>query len=78
MFFTKTGKPIAWLLVLSGGSAVVTGLLTRHGSDPTLAADLMNGRSVASLINAGTEWLVMGLGLGILSEISRAVTRPKE
>lgn len=73
MFFTKAGKFMAWLLVISGGSAVLIGLLARHGGDPTFAADLLKGRPISYLINAGTEWLVMGLALGMLAEIGQSV-----
>ncbi len=77
MFFTKAGRVIAGLLVFAGALGVLMGLLARYTEDPALAADVLKGRSPGSLINAATYWLVLGLGLGILTEISRSVA-PKD
>lgn len=73
MFFTKAGKVMAWLLVVSGGAGLMLGYAIRYGDDPTLAAEVLRGRSANSLIKSATDWLVMGLGLGILAEISRTL-----
>ena len=73
MFFTKAGKIMAWYLVVAGTSTIAFGLLVRYGGDPAIGATLLKGRSAGSAINAGTDWLLMCLGLGILTEISRSV-----
>ncbi|TIL40239.1 hypothetical protein [Mesorhizobium sp.] len=76
MFFTKLGQVIAWLLVIVGGSqamlafavAFTTGQSPRYfGSKPTGEA-----------IDAGMLYVLIGVAVGIVAEISRSVAAKAE
>lgn len=73
MFFTKAGKRMAALLVVAGVAAIVIGLTSRLGGEANPMAGLLSGRIAGTLVKAGTEWLVLGLALGILAEIRQAI-----
>lgn len=77
MFFTKLGFGLAWLLVVIGALTLLTGYALRL-SETQFAAEILQGRSVRSLIRSGEVWLTIGVAFGIASEISRAVAKKSD
>jgi hypothetical protein len=72
MFFTKVGLGVARLAFWLGAANVLIGIaLSFSDGGPTTVGGLSPGR----LMNSGLYGMLVGIGLGILAEISLSITR---
>jgi hypothetical protein len=78
MFFTKFGAIIAGLTVVCSLFQIVVGFAVAIFGSPEMAAGILGGRTTGRAINQGMLWLVVGLALGMLAEISRSVAASSE
>lgn len=75
MFFTKAGRVIAWLAVTLGTLQLCLGLVIASSSDPSSAAQRYLGEAYSGVaIDQAFLVIATGVALGILTEISRAMT----
>lgn len=78
MFFTNAGRIVAWLSVALGAVQIGLGLLVASSPDPTAAARRYLGSEYSGVaIDEGLLAIVFGIGLGILTEISRSLASNK-
>lgn len=73
MFFTTAGRVIAWFLVVTGALRVAMGLSIAFIESQSMSPRYFGTRSTGEAIEGGLFWLMIGVALGIASEISRAV-----
>lgn len=85
MFFTRFGRIIAWLAVILGvlqiGMGFVVGFMFAASDDPAAVVAAtqryLGGTPSGESIDEGIFVIVVGVSIGILTEISRAVSSPK-
>ena len=78
MFFTKSGRVIAWLLVILGGFRALLGFVIAFGGDQAIAQRYLGSGSPGEAIDKGLLACLIGVGVGIMAEISRSVSARKE
>lgn len=78
MFFTKFAAIIAGLTVIFSALQVVLGIALATLGSPEMAKEILGGRTTGRAIDQGMLWLVVGLALGTISEISYAVAQKPE
>lgn len=75
MFFTKVGLGVARLAFWLGAANLLIGIaLSFSDGGPTTMGGLTPGR----LMNSGLYGILVGIGLGVLAEISLSVAGRKE
>ncbi|WP_444666566.1 hypothetical protein [Cereibacter changlensis] len=84
MFFTKAGTVVAWIATVLGFVAVVTGYEVTIRGTGSLFADMLpidTDRKAylqaKTFVGQGAVMLACGIALGILTEISRSVSRTR-
>ena len=77
MFFTKAGITVGWVVFVLGAMRVVMGIAIAYLGDQSLAPEYLGARTTGQAINQGQWAILVGIGLGILAEISRSVA-PKD
>ncbi|MDP3196133.1 hypothetical protein [Tabrizicola sp.] len=79
MSFTRIGEIVARLAFGLGILTVIMGLLLRTDPDPEAARQVyLRGMPIGRFIDTGVYSILVGIVLGILCEISRAVAREQE
>lgn len=78
MFFTKAGVIIAWLAFIGGTFRAVMGLGVAFGGDGAMAVEFFGSRTTGQVIDQGFYTMIFGIGLGILTEISRSVSKASQ
>jgi hypothetical protein len=73
MFFTKFSAGVAWLTVILSVFQIVVGIAIATLGSPETARDIFGSRGTGRAIDQGMIWLVVGLALGMVSEMSRAI-----
>lgn len=77
MFFTKVGGIVAWLAFALGALRALMGFTVAFWGNDAMAAEFFGRRTTGQVIDQGIYAMLFGIGLGILTEISRSVA-PKE
>lgn len=77
MFFTKAGRIVAWLAFGLGVIRFVMGYAVALSGDQSLAPEYLGTKTSGQAIDQGQWAILLGIGLGILTEISRSAARPK-
>lgn len=75
MFFTKLGQVIAWLLVIVGGSQAMLAFAVAF---TTVAPRYFGTKPTGEAIDAGMLYVLIGVAVGIVAEISRSVAAKAE
>lgn len=70
MFFTKFSAAVAWLTVVFSVLQIVLGFAMATLGSPESAREIFGSRGTGRAIDQGMIWLVVGLALGMVSEIS--------
>lgn len=78
MFFTKAGIIVGWVVFVLGVMRVVMGIAIAYLGDQSLAPEYLGSRTTGQAINQGQWAILVGIGLGILAEISRSVASKDE
>ncbi|WP_134078206.1 hypothetical protein [Rhodovulum visakhapatnamense] len=73
MFFTKTAKAIAWLMVVLGGSHAVLGFAMAILGDQAMAPRYLGTDTTGEAIDEGLKVLLIGAVVGMLAEISGSI-----
>lgn len=73
MFFTRVGLIIAWLLVILGIARAAMGFYLANASDPALISRYLGSHTTGEAIDRGILYVLMGVSIGIVAEISRSV-----
>jgi len=74
MFFTRAGRIVAWLAIILGGIRIATAILVLMTDDPSAAAPMILGsKSIGQAINQGLYAAIIGIVVGVLTDISRSV-----
>ena len=77
MFFTRAGRIVAWLAIILGGLRIATAILVLMTDDPSAAAPMLLGsKSTRQAIDQGLYAIVFGVVVGVLTDISRSVSKP--
>jgi hypothetical protein len=75
MFFTKIGRIVAWIGFIGGTLRISMGILVAQFTAPdpvTAARRYLGTQTTGEAIDQGLIVLVIAIGLGILTEISRS------
>lgn len=75
MLFTRLGQLVAWLAVLFGVLRAGMGFGIASSDNYQALAARYLGSSTGEAINQGLVILVVGIGVGILTDISRSLQR---
>lgn len=78
MFFTKMGRVIAWLLVIVGGSRAVLAFAIAFQTGQSMAPRYFGSKSTGEVIDAALLYVLIGVVVGIVAEISRSVAGKTE
>lgn len=79
MIFTKAGRVISVIAVIFGMLRIVLGISAANSSDPNaFAARYIGSVTSGEAIDQGIEYLLFGVVLGVLTDISKAVGRNNE
>ena len=74
MFFTMAGRIVAWLACVFGALQVIGGVyLAQFDNFRDLAMRYLGTPTTGKAIDQGVMLLVFGIGIGILTDISRSV-----
>ena len=74
MFFTRFGIVVAWIALVAGALRMATGLYAVFNLDFD-PSRYLGGATPGHAIDQGGVSMLIGLTLGILTEISRSVRR---
>ncbi|MFA6155057.1 hypothetical protein [Mesorhizobium sp.] len=77
MFFTKFGLVIAWLLLTVGTFRVGTAFYIAYTMQTNMAPRYLGSKTTGEVIDAGLLYILIGVALGVLVEISRSLV-PKQ
>jgi len=75
MFFTKAGRVVAWLTIILGGMRIALALLVLQTGDPSLVPRYLGSGTTGQAIDQGLYVLIFGIVVGVLTDISRSVSR---
>ncbi|BCG85136.1 hypothetical protein MesoLj113c_12460 [Mesorhizobium sp. 113-3-9] len=73
MIFTKLGLAIAWLLVVVSGLRVVAAFAIAYTTGQATAPRYFGSKTTGEVIDQGLIYLLIGVAVGIVAEISRSV-----
>ncbi|MEK1890738.1 MAG: hypothetical protein AAAB35_24880 [Phyllobacterium sp.] len=73
MFFTKLGRIIAWLLVILGGIRASLGFVIAFGGNQAMAQRYLGSGTTGEAIDKGLLFILLGVAVGMIAEISRSV-----
>lgn len=75
MFFTQAGRVVAWLAFIFGGLRVALSLAVAFFGNEAMAMEYFGKLTSGQSIDRGIYTMIFGIGLGILTEISRSVAK---
>jgi len=78
MFFTKAGRIIAWIVFVFGMAVFTSSVALAFSGNENYAAVPAYGMTIGQLTNVGALTLLLGVGLGVLIEISCSLSAIKE
>ncbi|MER9221925.1 hypothetical protein NKI48_23850 [Mesorhizobium sp. M0644] len=78
MFFTKLGRVIAWVLVILSGFRVVAAVSFAFTTGQNMAPRYFGSKTTGEVIDQGLLYLLIGVAVGIVAEISRSVAAKAE
>ena len=78
MFFTKLGRVIAWLLVIVGSLRVAQGFAIAFTTGQAMAPRYLGSKTTGEAIDAGLLYILIGVVVGIVAEISRSIAAKPE
>lgn len=78
MFFTRTGRILAWLAIAMGCSMIAIAVTALQTDDPSaFMAEYFGRKSTGKVIDRGIYTIIFGIVVGILTDISRSVAKAK-
>lgn len=78
MFFTRTGRVLAWLAIAMGCFGIALALIALQTDDPSaFMAEYFGRKSTGTAIDQGIYTIIFGIVVGILTDISRSVAKAK-
>lgn len=77
MFFTYAGRVIAWLAILLGAVRIALAVFVIQTGDPDLVPRYLGGGTTGQSINLGIYYVVFGIVVGLLTDISRSLAGHK-
>lgn len=75
MFFTATGRIVAYLLVAGGVFRAGLGFALATWGTPALSARYFGSSGTGAAIDGGLIAIGLGVTLGVLTDISRSIKR---
>ncbi|WP_287347168.1 hypothetical protein [Mesorhizobium sp.] len=78
MIFTKLGRVIAWLLVIVGGSQAVLAFAIAFQTGQSMGPRYFGSKPTGEVIDAGMLYVLIGVAVGMVAEISRSVAAKAE
>ncbi|RWL50120.1 MAG: hypothetical protein EOR60_01810 [Mesorhizobium sp.] len=73
MIFTKLGLAIAWLLVVLSGLRLVLAFAIAYTTGQATAPEYFGSKTVGEVIDHSALYLLIGVTVGIVAEISRSM-----
>lgn len=78
MFFTKLGRVIAWLLVIVGSFRAVLAFAIAFTTGQNTSPMYLGSKTTGEVIDAGILYVLIGVVVGMVAEISRSVAAKAE
>lgn len=78
MVFTKLGRFIAWLMVIVGMSRVAKALAVIYNTGQNVSPRYLGSKTTGEVIDAALLYILIGVAVGMLAEISRSVAAKAE
>ncbi|MER8672200.1 hypothetical protein NKH45_34950 [Mesorhizobium sp. M1156] len=78
MFFTKFARVIAWVFVILGGLRAILAFTLTFTDNLALAPRYLGSDSIGEAADKGLLYFLIGLAVGMVSDISRSVAAKAE
>jgi hypothetical protein len=78
MVFTNLGRIIAWLLVIVGSLRAGSALLFTSMTGEAMYPRYFGSKTTGEVIDAGMMYIMVGVAVGMLAEISRSIAAKPE
>ncbi len=78
VFFTKAGRVVAVLAIALGALRISMAVMVMYSDNPDAAAQALLNRTTGAAIDQGIYTIIFGIVVGVLTDISRSVSRYRE